>query len=146
MPDLESCLAEPRIVVFQLNRIPVRLDLMWNLLWRIADEIHQRAQLWLFYAVGRLKFKAEPFNGRLAENFHGLLELGREILGHLLAALPFFEIIDERYGVAADGFFLEEVAQVYYDWHATEGTAQLVILVFLDRPSHATPMEAAIEK
>ena len=63
------------------------------------------AQLWLFDAVGRLKFKAEPFNGRLAENFHGLLELGREILGHLLAALPFFEIIDERYGVAADGFF-----------------------------------------
>ena len=38
------------------------------------------------------------------KNFHGLLELGREILGHLLAALPFFEIIDERYGVAADGF------------------------------------------
>ena len=44
------------------------------------------------------------------------------------------------------GFFLEEVAQVYYDWHATEGTAQLVILAFLDGPSCATPMEAAIEK
>ena len=42
--------------------------------------------------------------------------------------------------------FLEEVAQVYYDWHATEGAAQLVILAFLDRPSYATPMEAAIEK
>ena len=80
---------------------------MWNLLWRIADEIHQRAQLGLFDAVGRLKLKAEPFNWRLAENFHGLLELGREILGHLLllAALPFFEIINERYGVAADRFF-----------------------------------------
>ena len=105
MPDLESFLTEPRIVVFQLSRIPVRLDLMWNLLWRLAGEIHQRAQLWLFDAVGRLKLKAEPLNGRLAENFHGLLELGREILGQLLPALPFFEIIDERYGVAADGIF-----------------------------------------
>ena len=44
------------------------------------------------------------------------------------------------------GFFLEEVAQVYDDWHAAEGTAQLVILVFLDTPFNATPMEAAIEK
>ena len=119
---------------------------MWNLLWRSANEIHKRAQLRLFDAVGGLKFKAEPFNGRLAENFHGLLVLGRVFLGHLHAALPFFEIIDERYGVAADGFFLKEVAQVYYDWHATEGTAQLVILAFLDRPSRATPMEASIEK
>ena len=44
------------------------------------------------------------------------------------------------------GFFLEEVAQVYYDRHATEGTAQLVILAFVDHPFRATPMEAAIEK
>ena len=73
----------------------MRLDLLWNFLWRSADEIHKRAQLRLFDAVGGLKFKAEPFLGRLAENPHGLLELWREILGHLLAALPLNEIIDE---------------------------------------------------
>ena len=146
MTDLETLLSESRIVVLHLDRIPVCFDLLWNPSRRSSDELHKCAQLWFFDAVGRLKLKAVPFFGRLAENFHGLLELGREILGHLLAALPFFEIIDERYGVAADGFFLEEVAQVYYDWHATEGTAQLVILAFLDRPSYATPMEAAIEK
>ena len=41
---------------------------------------------------------------------------------------------------------LEEVTQVYYDRHSTESTPQLVILAFLDRPSYATPLEAAIEK
>ena len=35
---------------------------MWNFPWWIADEIHKRAQFWLFDAVGRLKLKAEPFN------------------------------------------------------------------------------------
>ena len=29
--------------------------------------------------------------------------------------------------MAADGFFLEEVAKVYQDWHATEGTLQFVV-------------------
>ena len=122
----------------------MRSNLRWNLSRRSSNESHKRPQLWLLDAVGNLKLKAEPLNGRLTESLHGLLILGREILGHLLAVLPFFEIIDERYGTP-DGFLLEEVAQVYDDWHATEGTAQLVIFAFFDTPSCATPMEAAIE-
>ena len=124
----------------------MRLDRIWNLLWRVAYEIHQRAQLWLFDAVGRLKLKAESFLRCLAEKLHGHLVLWWEILWHLLVALPFCEIINERYRMAADRLFLEEVAQVYYDWHATEGTVQLVILAFLDTPSFASSMKAAIEQ
>ena len=99
MPDLESFLAEPRIVVLQLNPIPVRLDLMWNLLWRFAGEVHQRAQLWLFDAVGRLKLWA---SGRKLSWPAGT-RAGNSRASSCCA--PFHEIIDERYGVAADGFF-----------------------------------------
>ena len=115
MTNLESFLAESLIVVFHLNRIPVRLDFIWNLFGRIADEFHKCAQLWLFDAIGRLKLKAESLLRCLAEKLHGHLVFWGEVLGHPLAALSFFEIINERNGMAADGLFLEEVTQVYYD-------------------------------
>ena len=44
------------------------------------------------------------------------------------------------------GFFLQEVAEVYHDWHATEGSVQFVVLGLIHIPSRAAAMKAAEEQ
>ena len=92
MPDLESFLAETRVVFFQFNRFPMPLNLIWYLPWRISDEVHQGAKFRLLDAVGSLELKAE---WRLTKELHRHLVFGWEVLGQLATALAFFEIINE---------------------------------------------------
>ena len=43
-------------------------------------------------------------------------------------------------------FLLEEVADVYHDWHSAEGAAQLVVFGFIDVPSGAAAMKTTEEQ
>ena len=63
----------------------------------------------------------------------------------LVSGISFFEVINERDGMAAGGLFLEEGAEVYHDWQATEGTLQCVVLGLIHTPSRAAAMKAAEE-
>ena len=82
----------------------------------------------------------------IAEELHRHLIFRREALRQLAVPLAFFEIVDKRDGVAADCFFLGEVAEVYHDWHSADGAAKLVVLGLADAPSGAAAMKTTKEQ